>query len=96
MDITINTHETHNPSYDIAQSIIDKDTMICASRNVDSGVVQYEVYRGENYVFSSIKRSYSRVYKEFKKLPMKYQLQMSILERAVNKFIVCEGILKNV
>jgi hypothetical protein len=86
MDVTIKSPEFHNPDYVIAESKIDADTLICASRCIKTGNFVYEVYSGENYVVGSTKRSYSRSYKEFRKLPGKYQLDMNLLEGVAEQY----------
>jgi len=88
MDVTIQGHETHNPAYDIAQAYIgvDKETLLCASRHIETGDYVYEVYKGENYIPHSTNRSWSRSYTEFNKIPGKYQLELDLLKNVVEQY----------
>jgi hypothetical protein len=73
-----NSHKNHNPTADIVERQLDKDTMITYGIYVkDSGPKKkgdefMEIYTGENYVVGSKKRSHSR-YFDADKIPAAYR-----------------------
>ena len=70
-----NSHENHNPSYDILEGYIDGDTFITyvvGVKDENKGNESMEVYSGQNYVVGSNKKSHSRVYK-VDAIPEKYK-----------------------
>jgi hypothetical protein len=71
----------------------DPDTNVCYTRVLDKGKFReiLEVYSGENYVVTSNKRSYSRVY-QMDSIPNKYKqtllvLKNSLIEKMGNNLI---------
>jgi hypothetical protein len=78
IDFKFNSHDNHNPSCDIVEGHLDKDTFITygiyiadTSTN-KKGDEFMEQYTGSNYKVGSDKRSHSRIY-EPSKIPAKYK-----------------------
>jgi hypothetical protein len=70
-----NSHENHNPEYDILEGYIDGDTFITYAKKVKGdnvGKESMEYYSGENYVVGSKKKSLSKNFKE-DNIPAKYK-----------------------
>ena len=71
-NIKIKSPLDHNPSFWIAEIPLDKDSVMTCAVHIETGDALMEYYRGENYVLGSTERSYSRVYQDEKKIPLKY------------------------
>jgi len=77
-DFKFNSHKAHNPSVDVLEGHIDKDSFITYGIYVkDSGDKKkgdefMEYYTGENYKVTSSKKSNSRIYTS-DKIPAKYK-----------------------
>lgn len=90
IDFKFNSHKNHNPSADILQGHLDKDTFITYGIYVkDSGSKKVgdefmEYYSGENYNVGSTKRSSSRVYSP-DKIPAKYKAAWEELKAKYEK-----------
>lgn len=70
-----NSHQSHNPEYDILEGYIDGDTFITYAKKVkgdNAGKESMEYYSGENYVVGSKKKSLSRNFEE-NNIPAKYK-----------------------
>ena len=79
--LKFNSHKVHNPSCDILEYQIDKDTMITygiyvngyqGKKFIQLGTEFMEFYTGENYNTGSLKRSYSRCW-NCNSIPSKYK-----------------------
>ena len=83
---TFNSHNHHNPHYDILEGKLDDDTIItyckCVKgKNKFQGTESMEYYSGRNYVMTSKKPSYSRHY-DAAFIPKKYY-KLWILLRSI-------------
>lgn len=70
-----NSHENHNPEYDILEGHLDNDSYITYAIKVKGnniGKESMEYYVGENYKVGSKKKSFSRHY-ESNQIPEKYK-----------------------
>lgn len=79
-----NSHENHNPDYDILEGHLDNDSFITYAVKVkgsDIGKESMEYYSGENYVVGSKKKSSSRNYSNVDSIPKKYKSQWLILKK---------------
>lgn len=65
-------HKNHNPNFDIIEGHVNKDYFITYCGDIKTGAESMEYYSGENYIFRSDKKSFSRVYQE-NRIPLKYQ-----------------------
>lgn len=77
-----NSHENHNPDYDIMEGYIDRDTFITYAIKLNgdnAGKESMEYYTGGNYVVGSNKKSSSRHF-EADKIPSKYKAQWLALK----------------
>ena len=84
-----NSHLVHNPSCDILEGYIDKDTTITYGiyvedyKDADGGIIKKgtefcEYYSGENYNVGSKKKSYSRMWYA-DAIPVKYKALWTLL-----------------
>jgi len=91
--IIIHWAKDHNPGYDIITYSVDNDTTITYCKPIlkEAGET-YEVYVGKNYNVNSTKRSYSRSYKDFNKVPKHWQPIIKQLKEYLNNitFVLTE------
>lgn len=81
LKIEFHSHKVHNPDCDILEGNIDHDTTITYYVHVKGphkGKEGMEYYRGENYVFPSKLKSYSRNF-AVDKIPVKYKQLWQLL-----------------
>lgn len=72
VNLKFNCHTKHNPSCDILEMPISKDSFITYGAYVngpDKGKEFFEYYYGVNYVVGSNMRSHSRIYYSIKDVP---------------------------
>ena len=90
LQVKFNSHKNHNPSCDILEGHLDKDSFITYGIYIkDSGTRKkgdefMEYYKGSNYVVNSKEKSFSRVFGP-DKIPSKYQKAWEELKEIYEK-----------